>query len=237
LDLVGRVFARTGPNQLWMTDITEHPSREGKLYCCVLLDAFSRMVVGWAVDSSQTTRLVLDALGMATRRRNSRRRAGHTFRSRRAIYVRSFSHNVRAAGLAPSMGAVGSPYDNAIVESFWGRMQAELFNRRTWKTRIELASAIHDHIELFHNTRRRHSSLDMHTPQNSKKTTTTPSTPPPDARTQTPRERGQITDPVNPGLAHRAGPPVPGASVSRPNHRSVQAAQPRQPPLRLVLGG
>ena len=62
------------------------------------------------------------------------------------------------------MGAVGSPYDNAVVESFWGRMQVELLNRRRWKTRIELASAIHDYIEDFHNTRRRHSSLAMRSP-------------------------------------------------------------------------
>jgi putative transposase len=62
------------------------------------------------------------------------------------------------------MGAIGSPYDSAVVESFWGRMQVELFNRRRWKTRIELASAIHDYIEHFHNTRRRHSALGMLTP-------------------------------------------------------------------------
>ena len=62
------------------------------------------------------------------------------------------------------MGAVGSPYDNAMVESFWGRMQVELLNRQAWKTRIELATAIHDYIELFHNTRRRHSALRMLTP-------------------------------------------------------------------------
>jgi len=76
----------------------------------------------------------------------------------------AFSKNVRDAGLAPSMGAVGSPYDNAMVESFWGRMQVELFNRKAWKTRIELATAIHDYIELFHNTRRRHSALGMLSP-------------------------------------------------------------------------
>jgi hypothetical protein len=62
------------------------------------------------------------------------------------------------------MGAVGSAFDNAMMESFWGRMQVELFNRRKWKTRIELASAIHDYIELWHNTRRRHSALEMRTP-------------------------------------------------------------------------
>jgi transposase InsO family protein len=164
LDLVRRSFARSGPNQLWMTDITEHPTREGKLYCCVVLDAFSRMVVGWSIDSTQTTTLVLNALGMATRRRVP---AGElVIHSDRGAQFTSwaFSHNVRAAGLAPLMGAVGSPYDNAMVESFWARMQVELFNRQVWKTRIELATAIHDHIELFHNTRRRHSSLDMLTP-------------------------------------------------------------------------
>jgi putative transposase len=69
LDLVRRVFRRDHPDQLWMTDITEHPTSEGKVYCCVVLDAFSRLVVGWAVDSTQTTNLVLNALGMATRRR------------------------------------------------------------------------------------------------------------------------------------------------------------------------
>jgi putative transposase len=63
------------------------------------------------------------------------------------------------------MGAVGSPYDNAVVESFWARMQVELLNRTRWKTRVELATAIHDYIELFYNTRRRHSSLAMHSPQ------------------------------------------------------------------------
>jgi transposase InsO family protein len=76
----------------------------------------------------------------------------------------AFSQNVRDAGIAPSMGAVGSAFDNAMMESFWGRVQVELLNRKKWKTRIELATAIHDYIELFHNIRRRHSSLGMLTP-------------------------------------------------------------------------
>ncbi|MCU1418493.1 MAG: putative transposase [Schumannella sp.] len=76
----------------------------------------------------------------------------------------AFSHNLTQAGISPSMGAVGSAYDNALMESFWGRMQVELFNRRRWKTRIELAGAIHDYIELWHNPRRRHSALAMRTP-------------------------------------------------------------------------
>ncbi len=71
---------------------------------------------------------------------------------------------MRDAGLAPSIGARRMPYDNAVVEAFWARMQVELLNRKPWKTRIELASAIHDYIELFHNARRRHSALAMLTP-------------------------------------------------------------------------
>ena len=134
LDLVRRVFRRDGPNQLWMTDITEHPTREGKVYCCVVLDAFSRLVVGWSVESTQTTVLVTNALGMATNRRDQA--DGLVIHSDRGVQFTSwaFSHKVRDAGLAPSMGAVGSAYDNAMVESFWGRMQVELFNRKRWKT-------------------------------------------------------------------------------------------------------
>ena len=85
LDLVAARFARDRPNELWMTDITEHPTREGKVYCGVVLDAFSRFVVGWSIDSTQTTTLVLNALGMATQRRQAPRRARHPFRPRRSI--------------------------------------------------------------------------------------------------------------------------------------------------------
>ena len=164
LDLVRREFKRGRPNELWVTDITEHPTREGKIYCCVVLDTFSRKVVGWSIDSTQTTTLVLNALGMATQRRSDR--DGLVIHSDRDTQFTSwaFSDQVRQAGISPSMGAVGSAYDNALMEAFWGRMQVELFNRRKWKTRIELATAIHDYIELWHNTRRRHSALGMRTP-------------------------------------------------------------------------
>ena len=177
LDLVRRDFVRAAPNELWMTDITEHPTREGKVFCCVVLDAFSRRVVGWSIDSTQTTTLVTTALGMATKTRNPD--AGLVLHSDRGVQFTSwaFSQKVRDAGLAPSMGAVGAPSDNAMVESFWGRMQVELLNRQRWKTRIELATAIHDYIETFHNTRRRHSALNMLTPieyeQRHQSTTTT----------------------------------------------------------------
>jgi putative transposase len=163
LDLVRRVFARDRPNELWLTDITEHPTNEGRVYCCVVLDTFSRLVVGWSVDSTQTTALVLNALGAATQQRGHR--DGLIIHSDRGTQFTSwaFSDRVRTAGIAPSMGAVGTAADNAMMESFWGRMQVELLNRRRWKTRIELANAIHDYL-VFHNTRRRHSALGMRTP-------------------------------------------------------------------------
>ncbi|MBI2691128.1 MAG: transposase [Solirubrobacterales bacterium] len=117
-----------------------------------MLDAFSRKIVGWSIDSSQTTALVTNALGMAVGERNP------------GVGSIIHSHKVKNAGLAPSMGSVGSAHDNAMMESFWARMQVELLNRKRWKTRIELATAIHDYIELFHNTKRRHSALNMLTP-------------------------------------------------------------------------
>jgi transposase InsO family protein len=164
LDLVRRRFKADGPDRLWMTDITEHPTREGKIYCCAVIDAFSRMVVGWSIDSRQTGLLVTNALGMALNRRAPR--GGGIIHSDQGVQFGSwvFSQKVTEAGLAPSVGAVGAPFDNAMVEAFWARMQVELLNRKRWKTRVELASAIHDYIEIWHNTRRRHSALNMLTP-------------------------------------------------------------------------
>jgi putative transposase len=164
LDLVRRRFRADDPDRLWMTDITEHPTREGKVYCCAVIDAFSRMVVGWSIDSRQTGLLVTNALGMALNRRAPRE--GGIIHSDQGAQFGSwvFSQKVTQAGLAPSVGAVGAPFDNAMVEAFWARMQVELLNRRRWKTRVELATAIHDYIETWHNTRRRHSALNMLTP-------------------------------------------------------------------------
>ncbi len=163
-DLVNRQFTRTGPDQLWVTDITEHPTREGKVYCCVVLDAYSCRVVGWSIDSTQTATLVNNALGMAIH--NRRPATGTLIHSDHGVQYTSwaFTRRARASGLIPSMGSIGDCFDNAAIESFWGRVQTELLNRRRWKTRIELANAIFDYLEIFHNRQRRHSALKMHTP-------------------------------------------------------------------------
>ena len=164
-DLVRRQFERDGPNQLWVTDITEHPTREGKLYCAVVLDAFSRRVVGWSIDSHATAALVTSALGMAIEQRDVC--DGETvIHSDQGTQYTSWSFTQRAidSGLLPSMGAVGDCYDNAMIESFWSRLQVELLDRKRWNTRVELANAIFEYLEIFHNRRRRHSALDMLTP-------------------------------------------------------------------------
>jgi putative transposase len=172
LDLVDRDFTRSEPNQLWVTDITEHPTIEGKVYCAVVLDAYSRLVVGWSIDSAPTATLVTSALGMAIDRRIPP--AGAIVHSDQGVQFASWAFTQRAkdSGLVPSMGSVGDCFDNAMIEAFWSRMQAELLDRQRWRTRIELANAIFEYLEIWHNRRRRHSSLGMLTPIQFEKTVT-----------------------------------------------------------------
>jgi transposase InsO family protein len=163
-DLVDRDFHRDAPNKLWVTDITEHPTREGKVHCCVVLDVYSRRVVGWSIDSTQTSTLVTNALGMAIQNRAPQ--PGGLIHSDHGVQFTSWAFTRRAqeSGLVPSMGSIGDCFDNAVIESFWGRMQVELLNRQRWKTRTELANAIFEYLEIFHNRQRRHSALGMRTP-------------------------------------------------------------------------
>lgn len=163
-DRVKRDFARNEPDQLWVTDITEHPTMEGKIYCAVVLDAYSRRVVGWSIDSNQETSLVTNALGMAIANRNPTEET--VIHSDQGTQFTSWAFTRRAldSGLLTSMGSVGDCYDNSMMESFWSRMQVELLDRKRWNTRVELATAIFEYIEIFHNRQRRHSSLGMLTP-------------------------------------------------------------------------
>ncbi|GIU98111.1 MAG: transposase [Actinomycetota bacterium] len=162
-DLVDRSFARNGPDELWVTDITEHPTREGKVHCAVVLDAFSRRVVGWSIDASPTAALVTGALGMAI---DPRKPSGTLIHSDQGTQFTSwaFTHRAKASGLVPSMGSIGDCYDNAMIEAFWSRMQVELLDRQRWRTRVELANAIFEYLEIFHNRQRCHSALEMLTP-------------------------------------------------------------------------
>jgi transposase InsO family protein len=162
-DLVERNFTATRPNELWLTDITEHASTEGKVYCCVVLDLFSRRAVGWSIGRRCDTALVSDALSMAADARMTLETVIHSDHGSQFTSW-GFTENVRRLGLLSSMGTVGDCYDNAPMESFWGSMQVELLNRQRWTTRVELSAAMADWIVNFYNPCRRHSSLGYLTP-------------------------------------------------------------------------
>ena len=129
-DLVNRKFHRIRPNELWVTDITQHRTREGWLYCCAVLDAFSRRIVGWSMDSRADATLVVNALDMAIR--NRRPAAGGIVHADHGTQFTSwvFGEKIRTAGLVPSFGTIGDGLDNAMMESFWSSMQIELLDRQ-----------------------------------------------------------------------------------------------------------
>jgi putative transposase len=130
----------------------------------VVLDAFSRRVVGWSIDAAPTAALVTNALGMAIQTRTPP--TGAIIHSDQGVQFASWAFTQRAkdSGLLPSMGSVGDCYDKAMIEAFWSRMQVELLDRRRWRTRVELANAIFEYLEIFHNRTRRHSALGMLSP-------------------------------------------------------------------------
>jgi putative transposase len=164
-DLVNRRFTVDGPNRLWLTDITEHPTQEGKLYCAAVMDAYSRRIIGWSIADHMRTELVIDALGMATLRRKPDAGSTVLHSDHGSQYTAwAFGKRLEAAGILPSMGRVGDCYDNSMMESFWGTLQLEVLDTRTWETREELANAIFEWIECWYNPERRHSSIGMLSP-------------------------------------------------------------------------
>ena len=168
VDLVNRQFVVDEPNRLWITDITEHPTQEGKLYCAAVMDAYSRLIVGWSIADHMRTELVTDALGMAIVRRKPQNRGDERtiLHSDHGSQYTSwaFGQRLRQADLLASMGTVGDCYDNAMMESFWGTMQLELLDTKTWQTRDQLANAVFEWIECWYNPERRHSSIGMYSP-------------------------------------------------------------------------
>ena len=158
-DLVQRRFVADAPDRVWFTDVTQHRAADGWVYCCAVIDACTRRVVGWSIADHIRSELVVDALQMARWQR--RPPPGTIVHSDRGSAYTSwvFGHRLREAGLLGSMGRVASSVDNALIESFWSTMQRELLDRRHWTSRVELASAIFEWIEGWYNPRRRHSGL------------------------------------------------------------------------------
>src|SRR5690242_14984061 len=157
-DLVERDFTASVPDRLWVADITYVPTWAGFLYLAVVLDAFSRRIVGWSMATTLATRLVLDALNMALMTRRPRGVIHHSDQGSQYTSI-AFGHRCREAGVRPSMGSVGDAYDNAMCESFFATLECELLERCRFKTQTEARSAVFAFIEGFYNPRRRHSSI------------------------------------------------------------------------------
>ena len=163
-DLVRRDFTAAGPNQLWLADITEHPTREGKLYLCAVKDVFSNRIVGYSIDSRMKSRLAVAALDNAITRRGDvagcvvHTDRGSQFRSRKV------AHQLNRHAMVGSMGRVGAAGDNAAMESFFSLLQKNVLNRRVWNTRDELRIAIVTWIERTYHRRRRQAALGRLTP-------------------------------------------------------------------------
>jgi putative transposase len=164
-DLVNRDFTASGPDQLWVADITYVPTWAGFLYLAVVLDVWSRRVVGWAMRTHLRTELVLEALDMAL---EQRRPDGVIHHSDQGCQYTSFAFGKRceAAGVRPSMGSVGDAYDNAMAEAFFANLECELLDRRVFRSQAEARMEIFRSIEGWYNPRRRHSALGYLSPVN-----------------------------------------------------------------------
>lgn len=162
-DLVDRDFRATKPDQLWVADITYVPTWSGFIFLAVVVDAFSRRVVGWSMASHLRTSLVLDALDMAIHQRRPVDVIHHSDQGCQYTSI-AFGLRCREAKVRPSTGSVGDAYDNAMCESFFATLECELIEQRRFKTKAEARMAIFEFIEGWYNPRRRHSRLEYRSP-------------------------------------------------------------------------
>jgi putative transposase len=166
-DRVERAFTPAtigAPNRLWLADITYVATQEGWLYLAVIVDGFSRRVVGWAMADHLRTELVSAALRLALQRR--RPAAGLIHHSDHGCQYTSltFGQQLQQAGIVPSTGSVGDCYDNAVIEAFFSTLKVELVDRQTWPTRAAARVAIFEYLEVWYNRQRLHSTLGYTTP-------------------------------------------------------------------------
>jgi putative transposase len=157
-DLVNRAFDPDGADRLWCMDITEHPTRSGKVYLAVVIDAWSRRVVGWSIADHIRAELVADAIQMATWKRQPPKGQVIAHSDHGAQYTSwLFGNRLRDAGLLGSMGSIGDCFDNSVAEAFFSGLQRELLDQHEWNDRSQLAAAMFEWIECWYNPHRRHS--------------------------------------------------------------------------------
>ena len=163
-DLVDRDFTAESPDELWVADITYVPTQAGHLYLAVVLDAFSRRVVGWAMAAHLRTELVLEALDMATQQRDPEETVHHSDQGCQYTAL-AFGKRCKDEGVRPSMGSVGDCYDNAMCESFFATLECELIERKSFADRSEARLSVFEFIEGWYNPDRLHSGLGYQSPQ------------------------------------------------------------------------
>lgn len=157
-DLVNRQFVADAPNRLWVADMTYVPTWAGFIFLAIVLDVWSRRLVGWAIGEQMTSELVLLALNMAITQRKPQGVIHHSDQGSQYTSV-AFGQRCAKLGVRPSMGSVGDAYDNAMAESFFASLECELLDRRSFKTKSEARMALFSYIEGWYNPRRRHSGL------------------------------------------------------------------------------
>jgi putative transposase len=157
-DLVERNFAAERRDQLWVADITYISTAAGFLYLAVVVDAWSRRVVGWSMATHLRSELVLAALNMALDQRRPEAVIHHSDQGTQYTSV-AFGQRCRAAGVRPSMGSVGDCFDNAMCESFFATLECELLDRRRFRNPVEARMAVFEFLEGWYNLHRRHSAL------------------------------------------------------------------------------
>ena len=164
-DLVERDFTADGPDQLWVADITYIPTWAGFLYLAVVVDVWSRRVVGWSMATHLKTELVLGAMNMAVWQRRPERVIHHSDQGTQYTSI-AFGLRCKEVGVRPSMGSVGDCYDNAMCESFFASLECELLDQHRFRTQAQAKMAVFDYIEGLYNPRRRHSSIGQKSPIN-----------------------------------------------------------------------
>ena len=159
-DLMNRDFTASRPDEKYVGDITYIRTWEGWLYLAIILDVFSRRIVGWAMGTTLHTELVVEAFEMAVRRRQAKGAIAHSDQGCQYTSL-TYGRRIREAGLVQSMGSRGDCFDNAMAESFFATLECELLDRQTFHTRAQARMEVFDFIEGYYNTERRHSSLSL----------------------------------------------------------------------------
>jgi len=168
-NLLHQNFTTDAPNKVWVTDITYISTKEGWLYLAAILDLYDRKIVGWSMNRTMTQQLCIDALNNALKRRNPEKGLIHHSDRGSQYASKAYQDLLKKHNIIASMSRKGNCYDNACIESFWGKLKTEWVYLRSYKTRSDAKSSIFEYIELFYNTIRLHSTINYKSPKDLEK--------------------------------------------------------------------